>query len=73
MREGHITGVWFEISYNLRMLTNEGEAECGGSPWLRMGGGERFINLTARETIPLNISLSFARYKSPRLHTIMNL
>ena len=26
----------FEISYNLRMRE---EAECGGSPWLQMGGG----------------------------------
>ena len=28
----------FEISYNLRMRGGGG-AECGGSPWLRMGGG----------------------------------
>ena len=24
--------------------------ECGGSPWLQMGGGRRFINFMARET-----------------------
>ena len=48
----HIMNVWFEISYNLRM--REG-AECGGSP----DEGVRFITLAARETILLNMSLSF--------------